>query len=30
MRAMKAIADATYGMIGRSPDHVAGWSPGSP
>src|SRR6202050_3750399 len=24
MRAMKAIADATYGMIGRSPDHVAG------
>ena len=24
MRAMKAIADATYGLIGRSPDHVAG------
>jgi 4-hydroxyphenylacetate 3-monooxygenase len=24
MRAMKAIADASYGMIGRSPDHVAG------
>jgi 4-hydroxyphenylacetate 3-monooxygenase len=24
MRAMKAIADSTYGMIGRSPDHVAG------
>src|SRR5271154_1631612 len=24
MRAMKAIAAATYGMIGRSPDHVAG------
>ena len=24
MRAMKALADATYGMIGRSPDHVAG------
>jgi len=24
VRAMKAIADATYGMIGRSPDHVAG------
>src|SRR5215468_3651974 len=24
MRAMKAIADANYGMIGRSPDHVAG------
>ena len=24
MRAMKAVADATYGMIGRSPDHVAG------
>ena len=21
---MKAIADATYGLIGRSPDHVAG------
>src|SRR6185312_16768465 len=24
MRAMKAMADATYGLIGRSPDHVAG------
>src|SRR5260370_24017242 len=24
MRAMKATADATYGLIGRSPDHVAG------
>lgn len=24
MRALKAIADATYGLIGRSPDHVAG------
>ena len=24
MRCMKAIADATYGLIGRSPDHVAG------
>ncbi|MGZ3283100.1 MAG: 4-hydroxyphenylacetate 3-hydroxylase N-terminal domain-containing protein, partial [Xanthobacteraceae bacterium] len=24
MRAMKTIADATYGLIGRSPDHVAG------
>src|SRR5215472_12960895 len=24
MRAMKAIADASYGLIGRSPDHVAG------
>jgi 4-hydroxyphenylacetate 3-monooxygenase len=24
MRAMKAIADQTYGLIGRSPDHVAG------
>src|SRR5262249_19130248 len=24
MRAMKAIADATYGLIGRSPDRVAG------
>jgi 4-hydroxyphenylacetate 3-monooxygenase len=24
MRAMKAMADCTYGMIGRSPDHVAG------
>src|SRR5438105_10495071 len=24
MRAMKAIADATFGLIGRSPDHVAG------
>ena len=24
MGAMKAIADASYGMIGRSPDHVAG------
>jgi 4-hydroxyphenylacetate 3-monooxygenase len=24
MRAMKAIADSTYGLIGRSPDHVAG------
>jgi 4-hydroxyphenylacetate 3-monooxygenase len=24
MRAMKMIADATYGLIGRSPDHVAG------
>ena len=24
MRAMKAIADATYGLIGRSPDHLAG------
>ena len=24
VRAMKAIADATYGLIGRSPDHVAG------
>ena len=24
MRAMKAIADFSYGMIGRSPDHVAG------
>jgi 4-hydroxyphenylacetate 3-monooxygenase len=24
VRAMKAIADSTYGMIGRSPDHVAG------
>jgi 4-hydroxyphenylacetate 3-monooxygenase len=24
MRAMKALADASYGMIGRSPDHVAG------
>ena len=24
MLAMKAIADATYGLIGRSPDHVAG------
>src|SRR6266487_3993705 len=24
MRAMKAIADATYGLIGRSPDQVAG------
>src|SRR5262245_64204649 len=24
MRAMKAIAAATYGLIGRSPDHVAG------
>jgi 4-hydroxyphenylacetate 3-monooxygenase len=24
MRAMKATADATFGMIGRSPDHVAG------
>jgi 4-hydroxyphenylacetate 3-monooxygenase len=24
MRAMKAIADETYGLIGRSPDHVAG------
>ena len=24
MNAMKAIARATYGMIGRSPDHVAG------
>ena len=24
MRAMKAMADFTYGMIGRSPDHVAG------
>src|ERR1700722_5204481 len=23
-RALKAIADATYGLIGRSPDHVAG------
>ena len=21
---MKAIADSTYGLIGRSPDHVAG------
>lgn len=24
MRALKAIADFTYGMFGRSPDHVAG------
>src|SRR5215475_1704466 len=24
MRAMKAIAGATHGLIGRSPDHVAG------
>ncbi len=24
VRAMKAIADASYGLIGRSPDHVAG------
>ena len=24
MRAMKMIADATFGLIGRSPDHVAG------
>src|SRR5262245_39061382 len=24
MRAMKAIADATYGLIGRSPGHVEG------
>ncbi len=24
MRAMKAVTDATYGLIGRSPDHVAG------
>jgi 4-hydroxyphenylacetate 3-monooxygenase len=24
MRAMKALADATFGLIGRSPDHVAG------
>src|SRR5262249_57392833 len=24
MREMKASADSTYGMIGRSPDHVAG------
>src|SRR5574341_1860447 len=24
MRALKAIADSTYGLIGRSPDHVAG------
>src|SRR5262249_6467039 len=24
MRAMKLIADATFGLIGRSPDHVAG------
>jgi len=24
MRAMKAFADASYGLIGRSPDHVAG------
>src|SRR5262249_39978065 len=24
MHAMKAVADATYGLIGRSPDHVAG------
>src|SRR5437016_5703903 len=24
MRALKAIADATYGLIGRTPDHVAG------
>src|ERR1700722_20684348 len=24
MRAMKAIADATYGLIGRSPDHLDG------
>ncbi len=24
MRAAEAIADATYGLIGRSPDHVAG------
>lgn len=23
-RALKALADATYGLIGRSPDHVAG------
>jgi 4-hydroxyphenylacetate 3-monooxygenase len=24
LRSMKAIADSTYGLIGRSPDHVAG------
>ena len=24
MRASKALADATYGLMGRSPDHVAG------
>src|SRR5262245_40493547 len=24
MQAMKLIADATFGLIGRSPDHVAG------
>jgi len=24
MRALKALADVTYGLMGRSPDHVAG------
>src|ERR1700680_1763166 len=24
MRALKALADSTYGLMGRSPDHVAG------